>query len=459
MANCFDFMKHYKSLSGLTISLTFWIILVLTLLSANSGPGKRTTATRKKPVMIAAATAAAPSPARPVPAVISERPPSKPLYKEIKGKLRQDESFETALKRLHVSGKVRTEIIKAFSSCLDYKCLRAGDHFSIILNKDNALIDATYESDPLNIYRVNKTDNGFAGDKLPIPLVRRVVKLNGVIKSSLFAAFLESGENDRLAQAFADIFSSKFDFNTEPRKNDRFSLIVEKYYKDGKFVCYGKILMGRYEPLDNNIMAGFYYAPEHGPGAYFNRRGEELRTSFLRSPLPLARVTSRFTLHRRHPIFGGIRPHLGVDLAAPTGTPVMAACDGKVKFMGRNGGFGNQVILSHNGGYHSHYAHLSRFKKGLHVGSRIKQKDIIGYVGATGYATGPHLDYRIDINGVFKNPFSLKFKPRSVLNGVELEKFSQVMTKHETLMDLEDNNPVLSENNITLRPEDNISTM
>ncbi|MGW8161750.1 MAG: M23 family metallopeptidase, partial [Desulfobulbales bacterium] len=243
--------------------------------------------------------------------------------------------------------------------------------------------------------------------------------------------------------------ASKIDFNTETQTGDRFELLVEKYYKGPVFVAYGHILMARYQQK-NTTFEGYRYATENTPAGYFDANGEALGTWFIRSPIPFGRVTSRFSLHRKHPIDGVVRPHLGVDLAAPRGTPVMAAADGKVEFIGRRGGFGKTVILHHNGGYKTYYGHLSGYKKGLKTGSAVAQKEIIGYVGSTGRSTGPHLDYRIQHNGVFRNPFGMKFQAKTVLQGEELEHFHQERTGIARLFNADTDTPILQVKTVTL---------
>ena len=180
-------------------------------------------------------------------------------------------------------------------------------------------------------------------------------------------------------------------------------------------------------------------------------------TSFLRSPIPFGKVTSRFSYRRRHPILKVVRPHLGVDLAVPTGTPVMAASGGKIVFRGWKGDYGNQVVIKHTNGYKTYYGHLSKFRKGQKVGSQVKQKDIIGYVGSTGLSTGPHLDYRISYEGVFKNPFSIEFKPKSVLIGKELASFSEERGRLARLMDVPDDQKVLYVKRVVLGRDKDIA--
>lgn len=396
----------------------------------------------------------------PVAAAAQEQPSPETIpetYTEISGKLMPGDTLTTAFKRARVGDAIRLQIIRSFAGLLDFRDLRPHDTFSVILDDKGALFRCTYESGPLDIYTLKKAENGFEAAKLQVPLECRSVKIAGVVQSSLFAAFSEYSEDPKLIYAFADIFASKIDFNTETRNGDRFSLVFEKYYKKGEFVGYGRILVARYEQEDQTLDGYYFAADDSSAGSYFDLDGKELGASFIKSPVPVGRVSSGFTYRRKHPILKVVRPHLGVDLAAPTGTPIMAAADGKVKFIGRNGGFGKQVVLVHGGGYKTYYGHLSRFKKGLKPGARVKQKQIIGYVGATGLATGPHLDYRISHNGVFKNPFALKFRPKSVLAGNELERFKQASQALAQLMDSLDSPTVVQVRHVIVTPDTNLS--
>ena len=371
-----------------------------------------------------------------------EQPEEPAVYEEIKGELKRGEGLDDSLKRSKVRGDIRIQLIQAFSGTLDFKDLKPKDRYSVALDGDGKLVGCTYESDPLNIYRVFKSGEGYAAEKALIPLEVRTERLDGVIESSMFEAMVELGEEAKLIYGFANIFASRIDFNSETQPGDRFSLVFEKYFKGDEFVGYGKILVASYEQAKRS-WEGFYYSSENTAPGHFDEKGEELGTSFLRSPIPFGRVTSRFSYRRRHPILKVVRPHLGVDLAAPTGTPVMAASDGRIVFRGWKGGYGNHVVIKHANGYKTYYGHLSKFRKGQKVASQVKQKDIIGYVGSTGLSTGPHLDYRISYDGVFKNPFSIKFKPKSVLTGEELASFSREREILAQLMDAPDGQRVL----------------
>jgi len=344
----------------------------------------------------------------------------------VKGTIRPGETFAHALERNKLDRSLKFQVIEGLSQVVDFRKCRPGDSFRVSLDDCGGLIRCTYEKDPLEIYTLepNKdSKNKFHAFRDSVLLECRLTKLSGIIDSSLFSAFSKIGANSRLTMAFADIFASSLDFNTEPRSGDQFDVIVEEYFKDNCFVGYGKIVAVRYKNHYKGFDAYYYKPEDQTKGKYYDSAGQEVGTSFLRSPLPVYRVTSKFSKRRLHPILKVYRPHLGVDLAAPIGTRVMAAADGKVSFVGWQKGFGRTIILKHPGGYKTYYGHLSRFAKGLKRGISVEQKQIIAYVGSSGMSTGPHLDYRIKENGVFKNPFNMKFKPKSKLAGKALDAY------------------------------------
>ncbi|MBC8316722.1 MAG: M23 family metallopeptidase [Desulfobulbaceae bacterium] len=385
-----------------------------------------------------------------------------PQYVEINGSIKNGDTFSKALSRQEqISSPVKQQIIQSLSACLDFRQLKPGDEYKVLLDEENNLVRCTYEAGPLETYVVEKDageTDAFVSRKEAISLEVKTVHFAGEMQSSLFEAFKEIKENSKLVYAFADIFASQIDFNTEPRQYDRFEGVVEKYYKNDEFIGYGNIIYAKYEQQDGSVHEGFYYRGQDGIDGHFNLDGEELGTFFIKSPLPMGRVTSRFTWRRKHPISGVVKPHLGIDLAAPSGTPVIAASDGKVEFAGVNGGYGKQVILSHSGGYRTYYGHLSRYGKGLKKGSRVKQKQVIGYVGSTGISTGPHLDYRLKLGNQFLDPFAAKFKPRSILSG---ETFASFLKETEStslfLVNREQN--ILSVEQKIVQPEETLSIL
>lgn len=377
---------------------------------------------------------------------------------EVTGYLRPGDSLTSSFRRHQITDSVRFQVIEALKGVLDFRDLRPHDRYAVRLDPNGDLLECTFESGPLNVHKVlRQNDGSFFAERVNIPLERRTVKVNGQVTSSLYGAFLSSREEPRLIYAFADIFAAKIDFNTETRTGDSFSMIFEKYYKDGSFVGYGKILYARYDRINDEPIEGYYHTPDNSNGAYFDRRGEELGAFFIRSPVPMARVSSPFNMQRMHPILQFTRPHPGVDLAAPTGTPVMAAADGRVVKIGWNGGYGKQIVVEHANGYRTLYSHLSGYRSGLTEGSRVSQKQTIGYVGSTGLSTGPHLDYRVQQNGTFVNPFAMKIRPRSILQGAELAHFRQQQTVLAQLSKSLDDPKVVLVKNITITPDTRIS--
>ncbi|MDX1775519.1 MAG: peptidoglycan DD-metalloendopeptidase family protein [Desulfobulbales bacterium] len=449
-------MDSGKILANFAVCLAFWSGLVLVLLLTNGELNNNAIATP-----IAAKSPMAETPAEisrlpDIPAIPEAVPDSAP-YTEISGIIAKGESFDQAMKRCDISAEVRSAIIRGFSNSLDFKALQPGDSFTILLDREHALSGATYVSGLLDIHVLERGEDGtYLSSRQDVPLIYNIERVSGVIESSLYNAFTALGENPKLIHTFADIFASKIDFNTETRVGDRFELLVEKYYKEGVFVGYGKILLARYQ-MQDVAYEGYHFASENTPPGYFDENGEALGTWFIRSPIPFGRVTSRFTMRRKHPIDGVVRPHLGVDLAAPLGTPVMATADGKVEYIGRKGGFGKTVILKHHGGYKTYYGHLRGYRKGLKKGSSVAQKDIIGYVGSTGISTGPHLDYRIKYNGVFKNPFGIKFKAKTVLQDNELALFNRVRLETATLFNDNTGKKILQVKNVTLSDKKEIN--
>jgi len=239
----------------------------------------------------------------------------------------------------------------------------------------------------------------------------RVEAVSGVVQRSLFDAVERTGESARLVLELVEIFSSDFDFTADTRAGDRFRLLVEKRYAGDDFVDYGRILVAQYASGGKTLTGvGLERASRYG---HYDLAGQSLRKSFLKSPLEFSRVTSGFTYARPHPILGGVRPHLAIDYGAPVGTPVRAVADGVVVHAGWNGGNGIQVHLRHRSATRPNTTISPGSAKGSGPVWRVRQKQIIGNVGATGLATGPHLDYRVARNGTFVNPLGEKFIPAS----------------------------------------------
>ncbi|MCG8394672.1 MAG: peptidoglycan DD-metalloendopeptidase family protein [Pseudomonadales bacterium] len=242
------------------------------------------------------------------------------------------------------------------------------------------------------------------------------------ITDSLFLAGAAAGISDKLTMQLANLFAWDVDFVLDIRKGDRFRLLYEELYLDGEKVGEGDILMAEFWNQDRHLTA-FRYETRSGDVEYLDIKGDSMRKEFIRTPVAFSRISSRFSLGRKHPILNRIRAHKGIDYAAPSGTPIKAAGDGKVIFAGVKGGYGNVIILRHGQVYTTLYAHMRSFARGIRVGKRVKQGQTIGYVGASGLATGPHLHYEFRINGVHRNPLTVPLPKARGINDNERAEF------------------------------------
>jgi murein DD-endopeptidase MepM/ murein hydrolase activator NlpD len=274
-------------------------------------------------------------------------------------------------------------------------------HFT---HKDGALYGLERRvSDTQTLHVTRDPVAGLTADLVTSPLDMHQRTVHGQIDSSLFEAVAQAGAHDQTAVALADIFGWDIDFVLDVRAGDTFVVTYSEVYRDGVYLHDGPILAAEFVNQGREYRAVRYTDPD-GSSHYYTPDGKSLHKAFLRAPVEFSRVSSRFNSARRHPILNLIRAHKGVDYAAPQGTPVRAAGDGRVRFAGPKGGYGNVIELEHSSSVVTVYGHLSRFAHGIHAGTHVTQGYVIGYVGMTGLATGPHLHYEYRVNGVFKNP-------------------------------------------------------
>jgi len=257
---------------------------------------------------------------------------------------------------------------------------------------------------------VKRTADGFGATEQTPDFEPRVMQNSGTIRYSLFGATDAAGLHENVAIQLADIFSSDVDFNRDLRQGDRFTVVYEANYAQGEFVGVGRVIAAEFTNQGRAHRA-VYFQDEGGRGGYYGPDGKNVRKAFLRSPLAFSRITSRYTNARFHPVLRKWRAHRGIDYGAPTGTPVRATASGSVRFAGRKGGYGKLITLRHANGYGTRYAHLSRFGRGIRNGARVEQGQVIGYVGKTGLASGPHLHYEFLVNGKQRNPLKLALPP------------------------------------------------
>jgi murein DD-endopeptidase MepM/ murein hydrolase activator NlpD len=324
------------------------------------------------------------------------------------------------------------QLVEAARPVYDLARLSVGHPFGIALGPDGLVAAFTYGIDELRTLRVRRHGDELSAEVLTRSYDVRVGTVAGEIQSSLFGAVEDAGEQDQLALDLADIFAWDVDFNTELQKGDSFRAAVEKLYLDGRFSRYGRVLAAELVRGDRTLRAVRYEGI--ATTGYFAPDGTPLRKAFLRSPLRFSRITSGFSRARLHPILHTVRPHLGVDLAAPSGTPVMAVGDGVVASAGWDGGFGNAIRLRHANGFATLYGHLSRIH--VRVGQRVSQGDVIGAVGMTGLATGPHLDYRMVKSGVFVNPLRTQSPPADPVPPAERAAFERERDRAMAALDV-----------------------
>jgi murein DD-endopeptidase MepM/ murein hydrolase activator NlpD len=329
-------------------------------------------------------------------------------------KLRKHDTLIAALLRHDVPSAAAHEIAGALRAAgANLRRVRPGDELEVAHAADGRPVMLAYAPNAWVRFEVNASGGEWQAGRTEVEPEVRIEVRQGEVRQSLWDA-VESG--DVAPQVLLDlvqIFESEFDFTADTRSGDRFRLLVETRYADGVPVDFGRILAAQYVS-DGRTLTGVGFAAPGGASdqfAYYDPDGRSLKKMFLRSPLQFTRISSGFTYRRPHPILGGTRPHLAIDYAAPSGTPVWAVADGVVLFAGRKGGNGIQVRLRHRAGYETYYNHLSRVGRGIRRGVNVGQKQVIGYVGSTGLSTGPHLDYRVKHSGNFVNPLSEKFLP------------------------------------------------
>jgi len=325
--------------------------------------------------------------------------------------LRRGQTLEGALLDRGIPSARIAEAVDALRRSIDLRRMRPEDRILVYTSPEGALERLEIDRGPGEQVVLDAGSTGsYASWVEREPSVKRLKRLSGRVDDNLYLSMTRYGGNPGLVVEFADLFAWDFDFFTDTRQGDTFELLVEEEWIGGERVGCGRILAGQYLPVGQpSPLVAYYYSWADGKeGGYYDADGKSLRKFFLKSPLQYRRISSTFTTRRFHPIHKTYRPHLGVDYAAPTGTPVAALGNGKVVFVGWKGGYGRTVQIKHNATYLTQYAHLSRYGKGVKSGTRVKQGQTIGYVGMSGVATGPHLDFRVRQNGKWINPLTLK---------------------------------------------------
>lgn len=321
-------------------------------------------------------------------------------------KVKSGDSLALIFKKMGLSPQELDRVVRADKQAAKLKSLMPGQEFKFQI-ENNALQKMVYKIDALNTLTIKRDPNNeFVVSTDSRQMETRVSNASAVIDSSLFLAGQEAGLSDNLIMELAGIFGWDIDFALDIRSGDRFTLVYEEQYLDGRKQRDGNILAAEFVNRGKTYRA-LRYTDAKGISDYYSPDGKSMRKAFIRTPVDFTRISSYFG-KRKHPILNTIKNHHGVDYVAPRGTPIKAAGDGKLLFVGRKGGYGKTVIIQHGGKYSTLYAHMSRIKPGMRRGKSIRQGQIIGYVGSTGRSTGPHLHYEFRINGVHRNPLRVK---------------------------------------------------
>jgi murein DD-endopeptidase MepM/ murein hydrolase activator NlpD len=302
--------------------------------------------------------------------------------------------------------------------------LKPGDAIKLT-HSDGEIKELTRKVSETQTLKVVRDDAGFSARMIDNPVQTRIRTAAATIDSSLFQAAEAADISDIVALKLANVFAWDIDFVLDIREGDRFTVVYEQVYQDGKYLRDGEVLAAEFIN-SGKVYRGVRFVTDAGSAGYYTADGLPMRKALLRAPVEFTRVSSVFNPHRMHPILNRIRGHMGTDYAAPTGTPVHAAGDGRISFAGQRGGYGNAVIVAHGNNVSTLYGHMSRFARHIRVGTHVQQGDVIGYVGMTGLATGPHLHYEYLVNGVHKNPQTVQLPGAEPLHAEALQKFRRM---------------------------------
>jgi len=342
-------------------------------------------------------------------------------FREIKGVIKPGETLYDIFKRYGLDLRDLFLMRNASASIHRLRDISADRQYKLMIDEDNNVHSFKYSIDDDLLLNIMRNENGFKAEKIEVEYEKRIGQIGGVLKDSLIASIGEGPERTLLALNISDIFAWDIDFTTDLRNGDIFKVVVEELYKDNEFKKYGTVVAVEF--VNNGKEYRAYRFEHNGKAGYYDDEGITLKRPFLKAPLSFRRISSRFSKNRLHPILKRYRPHHGIDYAAPQGTPVSAIGDGTVTFSGYQGGYGKLVVIRHHNGYRTCYGHLSRISKGITSGVKIDQGEVIGYVGSTGLATGPHLHYEMRVKNKPVNPLRIKIPSGEPLPEVALAEF------------------------------------
>ena len=360
---------------------------------------------------------------------------TKPLLQELT--IKSGDNLSSVFARMGLNDRDIYELFDGNKSAKDLRSIVPGQKFEFLVDTQGKLQELTYYKNVLDSLKFTRSETGFNSELTSLkPEIKRSFR-QGTINSSLFLAGKQAGLPINLTMELANIFGYDVDFAQDIQKGDQFKVMFEEQYLSNKKIGTGVILSAEFTNAGKTFRA-VRYTSKDGVTRYYTPDGKGMNKAFLRMPVDFARISSGFSLGRLHPVLNTIRAHKGTDYAAATGTPIRATGDGKIIFAGRKGGFGNCIVIQHGQGYETLYGHLSKFGKSVGNGTRVSQGQVIGYVGMTGLASGPHLHYEFHVNGQVRNPVTVDL-PKSVgIASNEKDRFSAAtQTLVAQLQDLE----------------------
>ncbi|MBD8576308.1 peptidoglycan DD-metalloendopeptidase family protein [Pseudomonas syringae] len=367
-----------------------------------------------------AATEPEQAPAKPA---VATAPAKNPNHREVV--VAKGDTLSTLFEKVGLPATAVHDVIAGDKQAKQFTRLQNGQILQFELSPDGQLTKLHSKLSDLESISLSKADSGYTFSRETSKPDTRNAYVHGVINSSLSVSAQRAGLAHSMTMQMADIFGYDIDFAQDLRKGDEFDVVYEQKVVNGKTVGTGNILAARFTNRGKTYTA-VRYVNKSGNTNYYTAEGNSMRKAFIRTPVDFARISSVFSMGRKHPILNKIRAHKGVDYAAPRGTPIKATGDGKVLLAGRRGGYGNTVIIQHGDTYRTLYGHMQGFAKGVQTGGSVKQGQVIGYIGTTGLSTGPHLHYEFQVNGVHVDPLGQKLPMAEPIAKAEKQRFMQM---------------------------------
>lgn len=346
-----------------------------------------------------------------------------PQFRSIEHVIKRGESLSMIFSKFNLDKSDLYQIIHASEAGKEFTAISSGKTLQLKTTRSGELTEITYQKNPIETVKAVRENDTFNVEIASKEIATTTVSAVGTINNSLYLDGKRAGLSDKLIMQLVDIFAYDIDFALDIKKQDTFSVVYEKHIAEGEEIGSGNILAAEFNN-QGTIYRAVRFTDNSGVSQYYRPNGEGLRKAFVRTPVDFIRISSPFNLKRKHPILNRIRAHKGVDYAAKTGTPIKATGDGKIQFLGKQSGYGRVIIIQHDDQrYTTLYAHLSAFNNRFKQGTMVKQGDIIGYVGQSGLASGPHLHYEFRVNGEHRDPLSVALPNSMPVNTALMKQF------------------------------------